>query len=665
MKLELFTPIIVIIGLAFAILPSLISTAEAEEWDATFRGSGKGSGFHSEIDAYSADYSYDGKLYFDLMADGTIKGRGDGTISVKVQSKSTEFDCQGEGSTSISHKIGGEWDKSSDTASLTIFDVLPDKIPLDVTCFVFGQRSKYPVNYEEPLNFRDQKIVIERFAGAINSGTLKIYLPGGEGQFEWRTNVITAGSNQVQEKESDETEWEEDESDENGTEEEPTDEWEEEEMKSESSIIPDLRKIGKYDVNFFDPRLKWTHNTKDDFIDEFAIIGKGVSIMKKGGIFKPMTEKDQIEEGDRIKVFKDSKLLLRIEGGGKLVIGPSEEFHVEKDTDGFVVKSIKGTWRCFEEKGLKSFDRIYGCKMRTPSGGGGAVRGSDVIYDYDSASDTAKIYLREGIYLLYQESGETQEFEADQVITTNYDLFDAEPLTQEIWDNKVAELLVTEEDILNQLSDENEIILELDNDSFSIGETVTINGRVDGVSDLTLATEVKDSGNNTILTRTVQTDLDGSFQLTYKIPSNANTGTYQVVATATVNGQNIQGTTQFTVSSDQSISITSIQATDQQGNTVSEFKRGTNGFVKVVLSSDSSISSLATVNLFGSDLTTLGIGSLKTTLPTGQSEIVLSFFIPSDASTGMADIYANVFSNWPSQGGIPLSHELSAQVRIE
>ena len=97
---------------------------------------------------------------------------------------------------------------------------------------------------------------------------------------------------------------------------------------------------------------------------------------------------------------------------------------------------------------------------------------------------------------------------------------------------------------------------------------------------------------------------------------------------------------------------------------MSSFSKGKLGFVKVILSADSPVTSLVTVNLFDSDLTSLGIGSFKTTLSTGQSEMVISFFIPDDAVFGTADIYANVFSDWPSQGGVPLTGESDAQVRL-
>jgi hypothetical protein len=89
------------------------------------------------------------------------------------------------------------------------------------------------------------------------------------------------------------------------------------------------------------------------------------------------------------------------------------------------------------------------------------------------------------------------------------------------------------------------------------------------------------------------------------------------------------------------------------------------GFIKVNLKSNKSIATLVTVNLFDSELTSIGIGSVKTTLSSGESEIILSFMIPDDAAIGPADIFANAFSDWPSSGGIPLTNEASIVEFIE
>ena len=107
------------------------------------------------------------------------------------------------------------------------------------------------------------------------------------------------------------------------------------------------------------------------------------------------------------------------------------------------------------------------------------------------------------------------------------------------------------------------------------------------------------------------------------------------------------------------ISIISVQATDQQGNPVSLISRGQMGYVKVVIESDINSQSLITVNLFDSNISSLGTASAQYTLSPGQSEVVLPYYVPSQSGTGLASVYANVFTGWPNNGGTSQSNELS------
>ena len=153
--------------------------------------------------------------------------------------------------------------------------------------------------------------------------------------------------------------------------------------------------------------------------------------------------------------------------------------------------------------------------------------------------------------------------------------------------------------------------------------------------------------------------------LQFKLVDNSISGTYVVKITSLINGQTISDSTEFTVvSSNSGVEIVSIEPTDQQGNPVTEFTKNKMGFVKVVLSAENPINSLVTVNLFDSEFTSLGVGSFKTQL-SGEHEIILSFFTPEFATIGNGEIYANVFSEWPSVGGIPLTGESSSQVILK
>ena len=107
------------------------------------------------------------------------------------------------------------------------------------------------------------------------------------------------------------------------------------------------------------------------------------------------------------------------------------------------------------------------------------------------------------------------------------------------------------------------------------------------------------------------------------------------------------------------ISIISVQPTDQQGNPVSIIQRGQTGYVKVVIQSDVNSQSLVTVNLFDSNISSLGTASAQYTLSPGQSEVVLPYYVPSQSGTGLASVYANVFTDWPNKGGTSQSNEQS------
>lgn len=210
------------------------------------------------------------------------------------------------------------------------------------------------------------------------------------------------------------------------------------------------------------------------------------------------------------------------------------------------------------------------------------------------------------------------------------------------------------------------ISVSTDKSNYMPGELVTVTVKsVHAVSDTNVGISVIDPSGSTIVSRTITTS-SGTGSIDFKLSDSAVSGDYRVNAAASVNGNNISDSTTFRVKSPgPNISIMSVEPTDQQGNPVSAFDKGKLGFVKVVINSQSDTNGLVTINLFDSELTTLGIGSFKSNLSAGQSEVIVSFFIPDDAISGTADIYANVFSDWPSNGGTPLTGEKSSQVRLQ
>ena len=205
-----------------------------------------------------------------------------------------------------------------------------------------------------------------------------------------------------------------------------------------------------------------------------------------------------------------------------------------------------------------------------------------------------------------------------------------------------------------------------DKSSYNQGDMVTTTATLGGTSsNQNVAISVTDPSGNIIVSRVVSTSYQGVSSIQFKIPATAQIGTYQVIATSSTSGNNLKQTTKFIVNSQYQVSIVSVQATDQQGNSLASFTRGGTGYVKVVFQGQSNQNGLITINLFDSDSTSIGIGSLKGSIANGQSEIVLSFSIPKDAVVGNANIYADIFSDYPSKGGTPLTKEISSTVGIQ
>ena len=203
------------------------------------------------------------------------------------------------------------------------------------------------------------------------------------------------------------------------------------------------------------------------------------------------------------------------------------------------------------------------------------------------------------------------------------------------------------------------------NQVYDLSDTATMNFSIGGISTpQNVALEISDPRGTSIISRSFMVDSNG-IGFEFKIDENFKTGTYKVVATTSDNGNTVTDTAYFKVKSQyNSFKITSVQVTDQQGNP-SSLQAGEIGFIKVNLEASKDITTLVTVNLFDSDLTSIGIGSIKTTLSSGNSEIILSFMIPSDVAVGQSNIYVNAFSDWPSNGGIPLTGEISVTENIE
>jgi len=204
-----------------------------------------------------------------------------------------------------------------------------------------------------------------------------------------------------------------------------------------------------------------------------------------------------------------------------------------------------------------------------------------------------------------------------------------------------------------------------DSQSYNVGDNVNLQVQLIGGGSGNVGITVTDPNGGIVLTRSILTSSNGVGSLSFKI-SNVP-GSYTVAATSSILGNTLTDSSRFDViglPTGPNLDIVSVIASDQQGNQVSSFNPGKIGFAKVVVSTDSNVASLVTINLFGPDQTSLGIGSISGTIAPGQSDWVTSFFIPDGIMPGEGVVYANVFTDWPSVGGTPLTPELSGAVTI-
>ncbi|MGI0074442.1 MAG: hypothetical protein ACREA5_00705, partial [Nitrosotalea sp.] len=201
------------------------------------------------------------------------------------------------------------------------------------------------------------------------------------------------------------------------------------------------------------------------------------------------------------------------------------------------------------------------------------------------------------------------------------------------------------------------LLLNTDQSYYAYGDIVTLSVNLPGQSLQSIAVGVSNPSGDNIISRTITTDDNGTGSLQFKIPDTYQTGVYQDTVNAIVDGKNYTNSIEFNVIKSHGVSIDSVQITNQQGNPVSILPQGQNGFVKVSLSAGEKMPALLTLNLFDANQSSLGTTSIKSVLNPGTSQMTLSFFIPSNVQVGVANVFTDVYSDWPNNGGTPLTAE--------
>jgi hypothetical protein len=99
-----------------------------------------------------------------------------------------------------------------------------------------------------------------------------------------------------------------------------------------------------------------------------------------------------------------------------------------------------------------------------------------------------------------------------------------------------AVLLIALPGFLNSFAQEPSIALATNKDHYLPGDTVQLSGTVSGQPNALVGLQIKDSSGNLILIRTVQSDQNGNFTLSFKIPPTATSGDFSIIASARING---------------------------------------------------------------------------------------------------------------------------------
>lgn len=98
-------------------------------------------------------------------------------------------------------------------------------------------------------------------------------------------------------------------------------------------------------------------------------------------------------------------------------------------------------------------------------------------------------------------------------------------------------LLVSLPGVLDSFAQEEQSIMLATNKSHYLpGDIVQLSGTVTGQPNALVGLQIKDSSGNLILIRTVQSDQNGNFTLSFKIPPTATSGDFSIIASSRING---------------------------------------------------------------------------------------------------------------------------------
>jgi len=200
--------------------------------------------------------------------------------------------------------------------------------------------------------------------------------------------------------------------------------------------------------------------------------------------------------------------------------------------------------------------------------------------------------------------------------------------------------------------------------NFKAGDTMIIDAKLDAGTGHSIILDIDGPGGQLLL-QPLNTDSNGHVNLNYALGKNLVSGTYVVSAKSSNANYDLSEEIEILIAAPvPDLTIKEVRATAEDGSDVEKYDAGDLAYFSTNLNTNSTTPVLVTVNVFDSEQNTLGVGFFKSTIGEGDSEIILGFELPEDLVSGVAQVYTNIFTDWPDKGGVPVSDEIKASIEI-
>jgi hypothetical protein len=189
----------------------------------------------------------------------------------------------------------------------------------------------------------------------------------------------------------------------------------------------------------------------------------------------------------------------------------------------------------------------------------------------------------------------------------------------------------------------------------------------DPVANKLVAFQVIDSEGHDIIYRVDDTDKNGIATVCFRVPNTPAFGTWLAIATVDIAQTTVDDTMPFKVG--WIVEILSIQLTDDMGTPLTSIKKGETMYFTITLQNIAKSSRTATLTVTVYDDAGQPIGSFaiedETFMPGPATILNFALLVPSYAFVGVGKAYANAFTAFPVDGGVPLCPEASTQFQIK